>query len=145
MTTISIAIHFELQIQAFWNCVILLLHLWVGVGGFSKVVATFSYVGGSFIFWWPPPVGVWIIPSFQLVVMCCMLSTFRDDTRNVLNMQHITTNCSQLIVANISEPSLLFSSVLISAKYSCTLIFHRPTLDTFYDFFHAAIKVNPCE
>ena len=29
--------------------------LWVGVGGFSKVVATFNHVGGSLIFLWPPP------------------------------------------------------------------------------------------
>ena len=27
---------------------ILVIRLWVGVGGFSKVVATFNHVGGSF-------------------------------------------------------------------------------------------------
>ena len=28
---------------------------WVGVGGFSKVLATFNHVGGSFKLLWPPP------------------------------------------------------------------------------------------
>ena len=29
-------------------------HEW-GLGGFSKVMATFNHVGGSFNLFWPPP------------------------------------------------------------------------------------------
>ena len=66
---------------------------WVGVGGFSKVVATFNHVGeSSFIFLWPPRSHL-----FEFGFMCCMLSTFHVSSR---------------IVANISGPSLLFSITL---------------------------------
>ena len=44
---------------------------WVGVGGFSKVVATFNHVGGSFNLLLPPPGDVWIIPSeFSNLRLC---------------------------------------------------------------------------
>ena len=39
---------------------------WVGVGGFSKVVATFNHVGGSFNLFMATTRDVWIIPSFRI-------------------------------------------------------------------------------
>ena len=39
---------------------------WVGVGGFSKVVATFNHVGGSINLFMATIWDVWIIPSFQI-------------------------------------------------------------------------------
>ena len=58
---------------------------WVGVGGFSKVVATFKHVGGSFYLFMATMEGVWIIPSFP--IWGC-----------VLHAEHIScviTNCGQ--------------------------------------------------
>ena len=49
---------------------------------------------------------VWIIPSFQIWDMCCMLSTF---------------NVSSQIVANISESSVLFSQWLFRLCWRKTL------------------------
>ena len=40
--------------------------LWVGVGGFSKVVPTFNHVGGSFNLFMATTGDVWIIPSFRI-------------------------------------------------------------------------------
>ena len=46
------------------------------VGGFSKVVATFSHVDGSLNLFWPPPgISEWS-HLFEFGVMYCMLSTF---------------------------------------------------------------------
>ena len=42
-----------------------ILYLWVGVGGFSNVVATFNYVGESFNQFMATTEDVWIIPSFR--------------------------------------------------------------------------------
>ena len=44
----------------------LVCELWVGVGGFSKVVATFNHVGGSFNPFMVTTGDVWIIPSFRI-------------------------------------------------------------------------------
>ena len=49
----------------------LVLTLWVGVGGFSKVVATFSHVGGSFNLFMATP-GMSDNPIFSNYVMCCI-------------------------------------------------------------------------
>ena len=38
----------------------------MGVGGFSKVVATFNHVSGSFNLFMATTGGVWIIPSFRI-------------------------------------------------------------------------------
>ena len=65
-----------------------------GVGGFSKVVATFNHVGGYLSLLMATIGDVWIIPSFELGIKCCMLCTFHVSSR---------------IVANISESSLLLS------------------------------------
>ena len=67
----------------------LLNMLWVGVRGFSKVVATSNYMGGSFnLFMWPSPgMSEWS-NLFIFEIMCCMLCTF-----------HVSSQ----IVANISE------------------------------------------
>ena len=43
-----------------------LLPSWVGVGCFSKVVATFNHVGGSFNLFMATTGHVWIIPSFWI-------------------------------------------------------------------------------
>ena len=40
--------------------------LWVGFGGFSKVVATFNHVGRSFDLFMATTGDVWIIPSFRI-------------------------------------------------------------------------------
>ena len=40
--------------------------LWLGVGGFPKVVATFNNAGGSFNLFMATTGDVWIIPSFQI-------------------------------------------------------------------------------
>ena len=45
---------------------------WVGVGGFSKVVATFNHVGGSFNLFMATTGDVWIIPSFSNLVLCAV-------------------------------------------------------------------------
>ena len=58
---------------------------WVGVGGFSKVVASFNHVGGSFNLYMAVTRGVWIIPSFRI-------------WDYVLHVEHIScviTNCGQ--------------------------------------------------
>ena len=44
----------------------LVTHAWVGIGGFSKVVATFNHVGGSFNLILATTGDVWIIPSFRI-------------------------------------------------------------------------------
>ena len=40
--------------------------VWVGIGSFSKVVATFNHVGGSFNLLMAITGDGWIIPSFQI-------------------------------------------------------------------------------
>ena len=40
--------------------------MWVGVGGFSKVVVTFNHVGGSFTLFMANTGDVWVIPSFRI-------------------------------------------------------------------------------
>ena len=47
----------------------LIKHLWVGFGGFSKVVATFNHVGESFNLLWPPP-GCLNNPIFSNLGLC---------------------------------------------------------------------------
>ena len=61
---------------------------WVGFGDFSKVMTTFSYVGGSFNLFMSTTGDVCIIQFnlFQFGVMCCMLSTFHVSSRTVDNL-----------------------------------------------------------
>ena len=59
--------------------------VWVGVGSFSKLVATFNHVGGSFNLLMAITGDGWIIPSFQI-------------WDYVLHVEHIScvfTNCGQ--------------------------------------------------
>ena len=59
--------------------------VWVGVGNFSKVVATFNHVGGSFNLLMAITGDGWIIPSFQI-------------WEYVLHVEHISCvfmNCGQ--------------------------------------------------
>ena len=59
--------------------------MWVGVGGFSEVVATYNHVGGSFNLIMVTAGDVWIIPSFWILDY-------------VLHVEHIScgiTNCGQ--------------------------------------------------
>ena len=44
--------------------------MWVGVGFFSKVVATFNHVGGSLNLFMATTGDVWIIPSFSNLGIC---------------------------------------------------------------------------
>ena len=65
------------------------LHLpnleWLGVGDFSKVVATFSHVGGSFNLFLATTGDVWIIPSFRIW----------DYVLHVEHVSCVITNCGQ--------------------------------------------------
>ena len=58
---------------------------WVVVGGFSKVVATFSRVGGSFNLFMATTGDVWIIPSFRIW----------DYVLHVEHVSCVITNCGQ--------------------------------------------------
>ena len=82
---------------------------WRGAQGWrsiSWVVATFNHVGGSFNLSMAATGDVWKIPFFEFGVMCCMLSTFHVSSR---------------IVANFSEPPLLFSQQLFRPCWRKTL------------------------
>ena len=68
---------------------------------FSKVMATFNHVGGSFNLFMATTEDIWIIPSFG-----AQLSTF-----------HVSLQ----IVANINESSLLFSQQLFRLCWKKTL------------------------
>ena len=59
--------------------------LWVGVGRFSKVVATFNHVGGSFNLFMATTGDVWIIPSFRIW----------DYVLHVEQVSCVITNCGQ--------------------------------------------------
>ena len=83
-----------------WN------YKWMGVGGFSKVVATFNYVEGSVTIFMATAGDVWIIPSFRI-------------WGYVLHVEHIScliTNCGQ---HQWAIPSLFFIAlwVLLEEKY----------------------------
>ena len=72
---------------------------WRGAQGWrsiSWVVATFNHVGGSFNLSMAAAGDVWIIPSFRI-------------WGYVLHDEHISCVITDSIVANFSEPSLLFS------------------------------------
>ena len=58
---------------------------WVGVGGFSKVVATFRHVDGSFNLFMATTRDVWIIPSFRIW----------DYVLHVVHISCVITNCGQ--------------------------------------------------
>ena len=58
--------------------------VWVG-GGFSKVVATFNHMGGSFNLFMATTGSVWIIPSFQIW----------DYVLHVEHISCVVTNCGQ--------------------------------------------------
>ena len=58
---------------------------WVGVGGFSKVVATFNHAGGSFNLFMATSGVVWIIPSFRIW----------DYMLRVGHISCVITNCGQ--------------------------------------------------
>ena len=77
-------------------------HWWFGVGGFSKVVATFNHVGGSFYLFMATTEGVWIIPSFRI-------------WDYVLYVEHIScviTNCRQYQWTIPSLFSIVFGALL---------------------------------
>ena len=58
---------------------------WVGVGGFSKVVAIFSHVGRSFNLFMTTTRDVWIIPSFRI----------GDYVLHVEHISCVIINCGQ--------------------------------------------------
>ena len=63
----------------------LVMSEWVGVGGFSKVVATFGHVGVSFDLFMATTGDVWIIPSFRIW----------DYVLHVEHVSCVMTNCGQ--------------------------------------------------
>ena len=71
-----------------------ILDNWVGVGGFSKVVATLNHVGGSCNLFMATAGVVWIIPSFRIW----------DYVLYVEHISRVITNCGQHY-----GPSHLFS------------------------------------
>ena len=73
--------------------------LWVGVGGFSKVVATFNHVGGFFNLFMATTGDVWLTPSFRIV----------------LHVEHIScviTNCGQHQWVTPSPLSIVLQALL---------------------------------
>ena len=58
---------------------------WVGGGGYSKKVATFNHVGGSFNLFMATTRDVWIIPSFWIW----------DYVLHVEHVSRLITNCGQ--------------------------------------------------
>ena len=96
---LSVTVRLGSRISPHHHRVVVEVH-WRGAQGWrsiSWVVATFNHVGGSFNLLMAATGDVWIIPSFRI-------------WGYVLHVEHIScviTNCA--IVANISEPSLLFS------------------------------------
>ena len=77
-------------------------HMWVWVGGFSKVVATFNHVVWSFDLLMATTRDVWIIPSFR--IWCY-----------VLYVEHIScviTNCGQHQWTNPSLFSIALEALL---------------------------------
>ena len=71
-------VRFKLSVNLSW-------HVWVGVGGFSKVVATFNHVGGSFNLFMATTGDVWVIPSFRMW----------DYVLHVVHISRVFMNCSQ--------------------------------------------------
>ena len=91
---------------------------WVGVGGFSKVVATFSHVIGSFNLFMATTRDDWIIPSFWIWVY-------------VLHVGHIScviTNCGQHQWVTVSHP---FSSLNSSLGFAGGKRYHKITISVF--------------
>ena len=76
--------------------------LWVGVGGFSKVVATFNHVGGSFNLFMVTTGDVWIIPSFRIW----------DYVLHVEHISFVITNCGQHQWVIPSPLSIALSALL---------------------------------
>ena len=66
LLTLNGVVYFCYDYQ-FLECISKQHQKWVGVGGFSKVVATFNHVGGSFNQFMATTRDVWIIPSFQIL------------------------------------------------------------------------------
>ena len=81
---------------------VIIIRQWVGAGGFSKVVATFNHVGGSFNLFMAATRGVWITPSIWIWVY-------------VLYVEHISCvimNCGQHQWAIPSLFSIALEAVL---------------------------------
>ena len=80
------------------QCIMLYLEstLWVGVGGFSKMVANFKLVDGSFNLFMTTTWDVWIIPSFQIW----------DYLLHVEHISCVITNCGQhqWVIPSLSIP-----------------------------------------
>ena len=77
-------------------------HMRVGVGGFSKVVATFNHVGGSFNLSMATIRNVWMIPSFRI-------------WDYVLHVEHISC-----VLKNCGQHQSVIPSPLSIALYSVT-------------------------
>ena len=92
------------NIAELWTIPVLHGQAWVGVVGFSKVVAAFNHVGGSFNLFMATTGEIWIIQSFWIGYY-------------VLRVE----NVSSPIVANISESSFLLSPYILRLCWRKTL------------------------
>ena len=113
------------------------MDMWVGVGDFSKVVATFSHMDGSFNLFMATTGDVWLMPSFLIwdyvlhvehvscVITNCVQHQWVIPSFSSLNSslgfagrkhyQEITVPTLRLVLQNFATPSC-FTYVLF---YSC--------------------------
>ena len=99
--------------------------LWAGVGGFSKVVATFNHVVGSFNLFMAATGDVWITSSFRIW----------DYVLHVEHLSCVITNCGQ---HQWVIPSPLNSSLgLTGGKHYQKITI--PILDLFLKIYHSRV------
>ena len=102
--------------------------LWVGVGGFPKVVATFNHVGRFFNLFMATTGDVWLTPSFRIV----------------LHVEHIScviTNCGQHQWVTPSPLSIVLQALLeenttrelsLSLDFSFKIVLFQVTVLIFF-------------
>ena len=106
-----------------------------GLGGFSKVVATFNQMGGSFNLFMATTRGVWIIPPFQIW----------GDVLYVTHISCVITNCGQhqwaiLSLFSIALEALLDENIsrkllLLSLDLFFIILLFQVTYILFYRYF----------
>ena len=106
-------------LYAILSCNILCYIEWVGVGGFSKVAATFNHVGGSLNLYKATTGDVWVIPSFRIWAY-------------VLHVEHIS-----YVITNCGQHQRVIPSPLSIARYalleeSTTRKLISPSIDLFF-------------
>ena len=119
---------------------VLLYWMWVVVGGFSKVMATFNHVGESFNLFMATTGDVWVIPSFRI-------------WDYVLHVEHIScviTNCGQHQWV-VPSPLSLALQVLLEENttrkllsLSLDLIFKILLFQVAFLIFFSIVNFSPC-